>query len=134
MIDKINLKKINKVLIVSILLLFVLNITITSAATSIGQQISGGADAATKEAYGDVKQQALTTPLIFIINSLLTFIAILFLLGLIYAGYLWMTAKGNQEQIDKAKKITREIVIGLIIIFLSRILTEFILTQIGKTI
>jgi len=45
-----------------------------------------------------------------------------------------MTARGNQEQIDRAKKITREIVIGLIIILLSRIATEFILTQIGKAI
>ncbi len=128
------LKKINKILAISILLILLVNITIVSAATSIGQKITGGAKTAVSEAYGPVKDQTLVDALILIINSLLTFIAILFFLGLIYAGYLWMTARGNQEQIDRAKKITREIVIGLIIILLSRIATEFILTQIGKAI
>jgi hypothetical protein len=53
---------------------------------------------------------------------------------LIYAGFLWMTARGKEEQVDKAKRITREVVIGLIIIVLARIITEFVLTQIGNAI
>ncbi len=129
------LKKINKILIISILLVLVINITFVYAADSIGKKITGGAKAAVNEAYGtNVKDQMLGNSLISIINFLLAFIAVLFFLGLIYAGYLWMTARGNDEQIDRAKKITREIVIGLIIIFLSRILTEFILNQVGKAI
>ena len=71
--------------------------------------------------------------LIVIINYLLTFTGILFFLILIYGGYLWMMARGNEDQISKAKKITREVIIGIIIIVLARIITEFVLSQISTT-
>ena len=69
-----------------------------------------------------------------IINTLLYFIGIVFLLLIIYAGYLWMMARGNEEEIKKASKIFREAVTGLIIILLARIITEFILTQAGGAV
>ncbi|MDP3971073.1 MAG: pilin [bacterium] len=51
-----------------------------------------------------------------IINIVLTFLASGFLILLMYAGVLWMIARGNQEQIDKSKKIIQRAVIGLIIV------------------
>ena len=91
------------------------------------------------QAYGGGKSVAVNENtfvgfLVIVLNQLITFIGVIFFLLLIYAGYLWMTARGNDEQVSKAKKITRETVIGLIIVLLARLLTEFILSQIGTAV
>lgn len=108
---------------------------VLAAGTPIGEQMGGGLNTAIDEVYGrdvTVDQTTFNSGLITIINTLLTFTGIIFLLLIIYAGYLWMTARGNEEQVDRAKKITREVVIGLLLILLARIITEYILIQIGK--
>jgi uncharacterized BrkB/YihY/UPF0761 family membrane protein len=133
-----NIKK--QIIIVALVaLIFVFNIVPALAQTPIGDAMTngtnnkgGGVAEMIKEAYGNVTSKSMVEVLIKIMNYLLTFLAILFFLGLIYAGYLWMTARGNEEEITKAKKITREIVIGLVIILLSRLFTEFILMQLGN--
>jgi len=45
---------------------------------------------------------------------------------ILYAGFLWMTARGNEEQVMKAKKTMTNGVIGLIIILLAFIIVQFI--------
>ncbi len=50
--------------------------------------------------------------------------------GLImYAGYEWMTAGGNEEQIATAKKILTNATIGLIIILSAYSIVSFVITQ-----
>lgn len=51
-----------------------------------------------------------------IINIVLTFLGFAFLLLLTYAGILWVTARGNEEGVTKAKNLIKRAVIGLIII------------------
>jgi hypothetical protein len=46
----------------------------------------------------------------------------------IIAGYQWMTAGGNEEQVAKAKKNISNAVIGLIIILAAYAITWFIFT------
>lgn len=104
---------------------------------SIFERMSGGVNSAVKEAYGggqEIKVGMFTfsAAVIKLINYALSFVGIIFLGLLIYAGYLWMTAQGNEEQVNKAKKIAREVVIALIIIITARILTEFLLTVFGQ--
>jgi len=54
------------------------------------------------------------------------------LLGLIlYGGFLWMTAGGNDEQIGKAKKVLVNAVIGLIIILSAYSIVWFIMRMLG---
>jgi len=108
-------------------------------AATLYDRATGALGKTINEAYGggskvNVDGNTFLGSLIIIINQLITFIGIIFLLLLIYAGYLWMTARGNDEEVSKAKKITRETVIGLIIILLARLLTEFILSQIGEAV
>jgi len=127
------------ILTTTLITLFLFSHLNVLAADSIFDRTSGGLKNATNEIYGDevgnnVNQGTFSGGLFKIINSLLNFIGVIFFLLLIYAGYLWMTARGNDEQIEKAKKITREVVIGLIIIVLARIITELILTYIGSAI
>lgn len=54
------------------------------------------------------------------------------LLGLVlYGGYLYMTAGGNEEQVTQAKRILRNGVIGLVIILLSYAIVTFVLRALG---
>lgn len=106
-------------------------------AASMFDQISGSVKTFTDQAIGGgqavrVDQTTFLNSLMKIINYLLTFLGTLFMLGVIYAGFLWMTAKGNEEQVGKAKEMIKQFVIGLIIIISARIITEFILINIGR--
>jgi hypothetical protein len=47
----------------------------------------------------------------------------------IYAGFLWMTAAGNDDKIKKAKDILKAAVIGLIIILSAFAITSFIINK-----
>lgn len=64
-----------------------------------------------------------------IINVALGFVGIVLLGALLYAGYLWMTAGGDSKQVDKAKSMIRNAIIGLIIIASSFAIVNFILSQ-----
>lgn len=119
---------------ISSLVLFITSAAAASA--SILQKAKSGLQTTINEAYGGgsnvpVGTNAFVDSLFKILNSLLTFIGVIFFLLLIYAGYTWMMARGNEEHVEKAKKMTREVVIGLIIILMARIITELALTQIG---
>lgn len=52
---------------------------------------------------------------------------------LVWGGYTWLTAGGNEQQIDKAKAIIRSAVIGLVIIILSWSVIQFVLHA-GETV
>ncbi len=69
-----------------------------------------------------------------IISALLGFLGIIFLIIIIYAGFLWMTAGGNSDQIDKAKKWLINGVIGLILLLAAYAIVNFVigaLTDVG---
>jgi len=50
-----------------------------------------------------------------ILRAFLNFLGIVFLILMILAGYNWMTAEGNDEQIKKAKRTIKQALIGLIV-------------------
>jgi hypothetical protein len=62
-----------------------------------------------------------------IIRIALSILGILVVVLIVYAGFLYMTARGEQGPIDKAKKIFQQGGIGLIIIFSAYGITTFIL-------
>ncbi len=66
-----------------------------------------------------------------IINIFLGFMGIVLLLIVIYAGYLWMTAGGDADQVEKAKKWIRNGIIGLIIIVSSYAITAFVISMLA---
>ncbi len=75
-----------------------------------------GANVETKTGLGNV--DAATT-VGSVINVALSFLAVIGLVLCLYAGFLWMTAAGNDDQITKAKDILKATVIGLVLIFLA---------------
>ncbi len=71
-----------------------------------------------------------------IITWVLGFIGVLFLSFIIFAGYQWMTAGGNEEKVDKSKKRIISSVIGLALVFfafiISNLIFEFFYEQTNK--
>ncbi len=62
-----------------------------------------------------------------IVFALLSLVGIIFLLLLIYGGVFWMTARGNESQVDKAKNIITNSLVGLIIILLAYAISIFVI-------
>jgi len=69
------------------------------------------------EAYIDIKLGALIT---------MAFVGINFLGMIIYSGIKWMTAGGNEEKIDKARKRIIGATIGFIVVLSAYIITTFV--------
>jgi cbb3-type cytochrome oxidase subunit 3 len=61
-----------------------------------------------------------------IIGAILSFVAVIFMILIIYAGILWMIARGNEQQVDRAKNLIIQAIIGLIIVLSAYIITSFI--------
>jgi len=61
-----------------------------------------------------------------VVNYVLTFIGVIFLMMTIYGGFMWMTAAGNEEKVKKGKGLLQTAVIGLVIVILARVFYIFI--------
>lgn len=75
----------------------------------------------------DSNQATIATRIGKIIDTLLQFVGIIILVIVIYAGFLWLTAGGNEEQVIKAKKWLANAVIGSLVIGLAYAITAFVL-------
>lgn len=62
-----------------------------------------------------------------IINVVLGFLGIVLLGYLLYAGFLWMTAGGEEEKTKKAKGMISNAIIGLVIIVAAFAISSFVL-------
>ena len=70
------------------------------------------------------------TPQAFVallIRNLLVLLGLVFIALTVYAGYLWMTAHGNDDQVSKAKEILTNSIIGIIIVFGAYAITYYLL-------
>lgn len=61
-----------------------------------------------------------------LIGTLLAFVGVLFLILMIYAGLMWMTAGGNEQTVDKSKTLIINAIIGLVIVLAAYGITSFI--------
>ncbi len=68
----------------------------------------------------------LKETVIKIINLVLGLLALIAVIMVIIGGFTWLTAGGNEEKVDKAKKIISAAVIGLIIVLLAWAVVIFV--------
>ncbi|MCX6792408.1 MAG: IPT/TIG domain-containing protein [Candidatus Falkowbacteria bacterium] len=66
-----------------------------------------------------------------IIRIILGFLGVLALGLIMYAGFIWMTAKGEEEKIENAKKIMIGAVIGLVIVLASFGIASYIISRLS---
>ncbi|PIZ54742.1 hypothetical protein COY25_01825 [Candidatus Uhrbacteria bacterium CG_4_10_14_0_2_um_filter_41_7] len=69
-----------------------------------------------------------------IINIVLSFLGVIFLVLTIYAGFLWMTAGGKPEQTETARKMLINATIGLVLILAAFAISNFVLTSLQGTL
>lgn len=67
-----------------------------------------------------------------LINVFLGLLGIVFLLLVLYAGFLWMTAGGDDKQVEKAKKMLINATVGLVITLSAYAITTFIVNWISQ--
>ncbi len=75
---------------------------------------------------GAMAQTNLSVTVALILNWIFSFLGIIFVVLFVYAGFLWMTAGGNETQIEKSKKIMTAAVIGLVLILMSYAISKFV--------
>lgn len=64
-----------------------------------------------------------------IIKASLSIIGVLMVALLVYGGYLWMTAGGEEEKITKAKQIIRNAIIGIAIVLSAYAISVFVVNR-----
>ena len=64
-----------------------------------------------------------------IIKAAMSLLGVIFVAQMVYAGYLWMTARDEADQLEKAKHIIRRSIVGLAIILGAWAVTNFVLSR-----
>lgn len=94
----------------------------------VNQLKRAGEEGAGYSATGASDPLSFITPLI---QGFFAILGILFLVLALYGGYLWMTARGAEDQVKKAKDVLEQAVIGLVIIVLAYAITRFVMGLFG---
>jgi hypothetical protein len=68
-----------------------------------------------------------------VVKGILGLTGTIFLLLTVYAGILWMTAQGEEDQIKKATDIIKACTIGLIITLSAYSITFFVTNRVSKS-
>ncbi|MDP2737082.1 MAG: hypothetical protein Q8O59_04900 [bacterium] len=130
---KFRSKKIYSISFISLFLIFFFVTNFCLAAflkpttkTEIEQQanvtgVSGGYDV-----YGG---STIFTLIQTVINALLSLIGVILLAYILYAGYNWMTAQGEEEKVTKAKDTLKRAIIGVIIIVAAYAISVFVMSR-----
>ena len=108
-------------------ILVFISIVLAAASPALAQY--GLQDTAKRAQYqeGDIYSTIST-----VISMVLVTIGIVFLVIIIYAGLRWMTARGNEEFINKAKDAMFGAIMGLILVSISYALSAFIFSRLIK--
>lgn len=80
-------------------------------------------------AGGDIR-----TTVARIIRAALTFLGVVAVAIVLYGGYMYMTSGGNEQKIETAKKILINGGIGLAIILMSWVITQFVINQLSEAV
>lgn len=79
---------------------------------------------------GNTNDTSLAENIGAIIKMLLSFTGVIFLVLTVYAGFLWMNARGDESKIEKSQSILRSAIIGLIITVGAYSITNFVVPRI----
>ena len=61
-----------------------------------------------------------------VVGAGLAFIGVIFFILIIYGGFSWMMARGNEQEVVKAKELIYAAVIGLIIVLSAYAITSYL--------
>lgn len=125
------MKNLNKILLTIFL---ALNIFFISAPILAATADYGLKDMGTNLGYKteEVTKDLFLTKVGSIISTILGLLGVLVLVMIIYYGFIWMTAGGNEKAITEAKDSFQSLIVGLILILGAYAVTSFILTMVSN--
>jgi amino acid transporter len=88
----------------------------------IGDQVGDGGDKELPELIGNM------------IAVLLSVLGIFFVIIVVYAGFLYLSAGGEEEKVKKAKKLLGQAVIGIVIILLAYSISAFVIGSLSSVV
>jgi len=119
--------------------LFLLGLTVTGSALASAPLVNEGVlekMGAQEQAFVGTSGLSTSASIASIaaigIKTVLGLLGIIFVILLIYAGYEWMTASGNEEKVSKAKETIYRAIIGLIIVVAAYSITYFVFNNLNK--
>lgn len=117
----------SKKIMAGVLTAIVLSILILPLAASA--QLDLGLDTAADVGLGD---KPLKESINSIIQIALSFLGILAVVIILWGGFIWMTAAGDEGKVDKAKKLIISGIVGIVIILSAYIIANFVITAVGQ--
>ena len=76
--------------------------------------------------FQDAESTTFSSVLGSIVQALLSLLGIIFIGLMIYGGYNWMTAHGEEEKVNRAKSTIKNAIVGLVIVLASYAIWYFI--------
>lgn len=119
------MKKIILTILISIFLVPSVSLAVGDFGLAIKNLKEAGETAGASE--NDITIIAGTT-----IRVALTLVGIIFMILMVYAGYLWMTARGEEEQVKTAQKIITAAIVGMVIVLSAYAITLLVTTRLGE--
>ncbi len=121
--------------LVLILIILLGNLSLVNAQSKTIQGLdsaAGKVEAFADQTGSNFQNNFLQTKTGQIIGLVLSFVGVLFLVLMIYAGLTWMTAGGNQEKVKKAKDLMINAIIGLVVVLGAYAITAFVGEQLTQ--
>ena len=108
--------------------IFVNTATAATSTKNLKNAFSNAQNTAQQASYNitDENGSLLANNINNIINIALSLLGIIFVLLTIYGGVIFMTARGNEEQTQKAKSVIIQSIIGLIIVIGAYAISYFV--------
>jgi amino acid transporter len=126
------MKNMKKILFISVLTLFLFIPLLNTASAQMidNSEMENQANAFNSKAeFGDMTIGVVVAT---VIKGFLSFLGVIFIILIIYGGFRWMTAQGNEDQVTEAKKNIRNAVIGIIIIMAAYAITFFVFEALNQ--
>jgi hypothetical protein len=118
-----NIKKIGAILI-SIFFLFILAQASSAQLVDTGSAINDNANLV--RSSGGLGNASVGSIVATLIQAILGLLAIIFLVLMVFSGFQWMTASGNETKIKKAQDTIIAAVIGLVVVLAAYAITYYI--------
>jgi hypothetical protein len=117
--------------LVSFLLIPLQSILATSDAADSGALLQEVGTETGLGSSGDGQTQ-LVKIITTVINVILSLLGVILFVLIVYGGVLWMTSRGNEENVKKAKDIITDAIIGLVIVLAAYAISAYVVDALVK--
>ena len=84
-----------------------------------------------RDTFGEASGESLAQMIGRGINVILGVLGLILVILIIYAGFIWTMARGEAKDVEKAKNMIKNAVVGLIIVFAAYAIAAFVLDNLA---